>query len=88
MPESAGIFPGVSGSSDDGQHRGRGVVRPPPTSSDASEVEVPRLEPPPPSLEAMVQSTPLKPPAPERPTWPVLVVLVLLAAVLTVYVSR
>jgi hypothetical protein len=86
---SAGILSSVSGSSDDGSHRGRGIVRPPPGPDGDSEVEVPRLEPPPPSLEAMVQSAPLKPQVEQRSSWPVLLVLALLAAVvITAYVSR
>jgi len=79
----------VSGSTDDGSGHARRVVRPPPSSGDSSEVEVPRLEPPPPSLEAMVQSAPRRAPAEkERSSWPLVLVLVLLAAVITAYVSR
>lgn len=90
VPASAGILRIVSGPTDDGSHRARGVVRPPParvSEDGTSSVEVPRLEPPPPSLEAMVQSRPGGRDS-ERATWPLLVALVLLGALITAYVSR
>jgi hypothetical protein len=86
---SAGMFRIVSGPTDGDSARARGLVRPPPTPEDVpSSVEVPRLEPPPQSLEAMVQSAPRKAEAAERSSWPLLVALILLAAVITAYVSR
>lgn len=49
----------MSGENDDVPPRARGAVRPPPSLSpeDAPDaVAVPRMEPPPPSLEAMVEN--------------------------------
>lgn len=83
----------MSGFSDDVPARGRGAVRPPPSESpgDAPDsVDVPRMEPPPPSLEAMVQSRP-------RPSrrqeaagsqWLLWILLVVVSAGITVYVMR
>lgn len=86
---SAGILAIVPGPNDDGSPRARGVVRPPPGAEDEpASVEVPRLEPPPPSLEAMVQSAPRPRESDERLTWPVIVGLVLVAALITAYVWR
>ena len=43
---------------------------PPPPDESAESVDVPRMEPPPPSLEAMVHSRPGAPLSPERqPSW-------------------
>jgi len=80
----------VAGSDHDEPARLRGAVRPPPSSSpeDAPDsVDVPRMEPPPPSLEAMVQSAPASSSAKSRPMWPLLV-LVLLVAAITFFVMR
>jgi len=65
-------------------------VPPPPSSSpeDAPDsVEVPRMDPPPPSLEAMVQSAPASTSAKSRPVWPLLL-LVLVVAAITFFVMR
>ncbi|MES1183105.1 MAG: hypothetical protein ABUL60_04785 [Myxococcales bacterium] len=75
--------------------RARGAVRPPPslTPGDAPEaVEVPRMSPPPPSLEAMVERGARRP-KPKRPEpavsspW-VWVVVALITAALTAYFIR
>ena len=83
----------MSGSSDDVPERRRGAVRPPPSlvPDDAPEsIEVPRMDPPPPSLEAMVHSRPRssrgKPPS--KPSWLVWVLLVAVAAAVSAYVTR
>lgn len=78
-----------SGSNDDTGAPRRGAVLPPPSDApdDAPEaVQVPRMEPPPPSLEAMVQSRAEKP---EPPTpWWVWAIVVVVAALVTGYVMR
>lgn len=66
-------------------------MRPPrPASDDSSpQIEVPRLEPPPPSLEAMVQSAPRSRTVESRTSsWLLWVALVVAAALLTAYVTR
>ena len=77
--------------SDDAPLPKRGVVRPPPSLApdDAPEVEVPRMEPPPPSLEAMVQSTGRgrAKPEPSR-RWLLWLALALVALGITAYVMR
>lgn len=83
----------VPGSSDDVPDRGRGAVRPPPSLSpgDAPDsVDVPRMEPPPPSLEAMVQSRPRSSRRQEATSsgWLLWVLLVVVAAGITAYVTR
>ena len=83
----------VSGSSDDERSRGRGAVRPPPSSvpADAPDlVDVPRMEPPPPSLEAMVQSRPRSSRGRESASssWLLWLLLVVVAAAVTAYVTR
>ncbi|HYP87015.1 MAG TPA: hypothetical protein VEQ59_02665, partial [Polyangiaceae bacterium] len=60
----------MTGPTDDDSARGTSVVRPPPkpSSEDAAPAfEVPRLEPPPPSLEAMVRSARHEPPSKATP---------------------
>ncbi|HXK16848.1 MAG TPA: hypothetical protein VNG33_03505 [Polyangiaceae bacterium] len=83
----------MPGSSDDVPARGRGAVRPPPSLSpeDAPDsVDVPRMEPPPPSLEAMVQSRPRSSRRQETTgsSWLLWVLLVVVAAGITAYVTR
>ena len=83
----------MSGSSDDEAKRGRGAVRPPPSTvpADAPDlVDVPRMEPPPPSLEAMVQSRPRSPRKQEAggSSWLLWVLFVAVAAAVTAYVTR
>lgn len=78
----------MPGSRDD--ERARGAVRPPPSlaSDDAPEsVDVPRMEPPPPSLEAMVQSG-QRTAAESGSSWLLWVALVVVAALVTGYVMR
>lgn len=68
----------------------RGAVWPPPSSSPEDgpdSVDVPRMEPPPPSLEAMVQSAPASGGAKSRPVWPLLL-LVLVVLAITFFVMR
>ena len=82
----------VSGSSDDVPERRRGAVRPPPSlvPDDApAALEVPRMEPPPPSLEAMVQSIDRLPKRTEAaPAWLVWLLIALATAAVTAYVMR
>jgi hypothetical protein len=83
----------VPGSNDDVPARGRGAVRPPPSTvhADAPDlVDVPRMEPPPPSLEAMVQSRPRFSKRREAAgsSWLLWVLLVVVAAGITAYVTR
>jgi len=88
---SAGILRFVPGPTDDGSPRARGAVRPPPAPEAGDlppTIDVPRLEPPPPSLEAMVQSARRDRDAETRSSWPLLVALVVLAGLVTAYVSR
>lgn len=85
----------MPGSSDDVPTRTRGAVRPPPSLApdDAPEViDVPRMEPPPPSLEAMVTSgrprfVRPQPKSPKSSLW-VWLVVALATATITVYVLR
>ena len=80
----------VSGSRDDVPARQRGALPPPGLSpGDAPDVvEVPRMSPPPPSLEAMVQSRNRTPAGSPGPQWLLWIVLVLVAAAVTAYVLR
>jgi hypothetical protein len=81
----------VSGSSDDAPVRQRGAVRPPPSGvpEDAPDaVDVPRMEPPPPSLEAMVQSGQPSQRADPGGSWLPWILLVLVVAGITAYVAR
>ena len=81
----------MSGSSDDAPVRQRGAVRPPPGEApeDAPDaVEVPRMEPPPPSLEAMVQRGQRPQRAEPGGSWLLWILLVLVAAGITAYVAR
>ena len=83
----------MSGTRDDQPVR-RGAVRPPPSTApdDAPEtIDVPRMEPPPASLEAMVHSR--RRVASAQPEshwllWVALLVLVVVAAAITGYVTR
>jgi hypothetical protein len=87
----------VPGENDDVPPRARGAVRPPPslTPGDAPDsIKVPRMEPPPPSLEAMVENRgrrlKRKPPEPKASSlgvW-VVVALALATAALTAYLMR
>lgn len=83
---------GVSGSSDDVPERRRGAVRPPPSPvpDDApASIDVPRMEPPPPSLEAMIQSIerlPKRPPP--GSSWLVWLLVGLVMALVAAYVMR
>lgn len=81
----------VSAPDDDAPAPRRGAVRPPPSlvPDDAPDtLDVPRLEPPPPSLEAMVQSA-VRTPRPESSaSWLLWVALVIVAAGVTAYVMR
>jgi hypothetical protein len=82
----------VPGIDDDAPAPRRGAVPPPPSLApdDAPAlIEVPRMEPPPPSLEAMVQSAGR--PSRRRDTgnsWPLWIAVVVVAAVITFYVTR
>ncbi|HEX2872104.1 MAG TPA: hypothetical protein VHP33_12625 [Polyangiaceae bacterium] len=82
----------MSGSSDDVPARSRGAVPPPPSSApgDAPEpIDVPRMDPPPPSLEAMVTSTrPTLRKAEPATSWWVWLVVALLTAAVSAYVLR
>jgi len=83
----------VSGSSNDVPGRSRGAVRPPPSSvpADAPDlVDVPRMEPPPPSLEAMVQSRPRSSRRREAAcsSWLPWLLFVVVAAAVTAYITR
>jgi hypothetical protein len=87
----------VPGENDDVPPRARGAVRPPPSLSpeDAPDsVAVPRMEPLPPSLEAMVDNRgrPTRPKPPEAKTPPVqawvVVAVTLVLAVLTAFLMR
>ena len=68
------------------------AVRPPPSlvPDDApASIQVPRMEPPPPSLEAMVQSVDRLPKRPEpKSQWLLWVLLVAVAAAISAYVTR
>ncbi len=82
----------MSGSSDDVPERRRGAVRPPPSlvPDDApASIDVPRMEPPPPSLEAMVQSVDRQPKRPETAaSWLPWLLVALVTAAVTAYVMR
>jgi hypothetical protein len=81
----------VSGESDDAPRPKRGAVRPPPSLApdDAPpSVDVPRMDPPPPSLEAMVQSNRREAESEAGPAWWLWVLLVLAGAAVTAYVMR
>jgi len=76
------------GDDDDGEPVRRRDFVPPPPDEGPDSVHFPRMEPPPASLEAMVQSR-NRAPQPEAPgSWWVWVVLALAAAVITGYVMR
>ncbi|HVY31718.1 MAG TPA: hypothetical protein VHB79_34520 [Polyangiaceae bacterium] len=69
----------------------RGAVPPPPslTPDDAPDtLEVPRLEPPPPSLEAMVHSVARRPEPKSSNSWLLWLALVVVAVGVTAYVMR
>lgn len=79
----------MSESGDDEPAARRGAVPPPPSSDEGlPSVHMPRMEPPPPSLEAMIQSRsrPSEPAA--SSSWLLWVALIVLAAVVTGYVTR
>jgi hypothetical protein len=78
-----------SGDNDDGERAPRrGAVVPPPPDDSPESVHLPRMEPPPSSLEAMVQNhSRRRQPEAETGWWP-WVVLVLVAAAITGYVMR
>lgn len=79
-----------SGSDDDAPPPSRGAV-PPPASlapGDAPAIQVPRMDPPPPSLEAMVQSARRSPTPEAGSSWWLWVALVVAAAAITGYVMR
>jgi hypothetical protein len=87
----------VPGENDDVPPRARGAVRPPPSFSpeDAPDsIDVPRMDPPPPSLEAMVENRgrrlKRRPPVPKASSlWLVVVVALAFAtAALTAYLLR
>jgi hypothetical protein len=83
----------VPGSSDDVPARSRGAVPPPPSlvPDDAPEpIDVPRMEPPPPSLEAMVTSNrPRHRKAePAATSWWIWLGVALLTAAVSAYVLR
>jgi hypothetical protein len=79
----------VSGESDDSpkSSRKRGLVTPPPPDAPAT-VDVPRMEPPPASLEAMVNSAKRGNERRESSPWLFIAVLIVAAAALTSYVMR
>lgn len=70
--------------------RKRGAVPPPPHSADdaPAPVDVPRMEPPPPSLEAMIKSTRSAPAAERSMRWLLVLVMVAMAVAATSYVMR
>jgi hypothetical protein len=80
----------VSGSGDDERAPRRGAVPPPGLApGEAPEsLHIQRLEPPPSSLEAMVQSQGRRPKEEGKTSWLVWVVGLLLAAAVTAYVMR
>jgi hypothetical protein len=81
----------VSGSHDDAPARRRGAVPPPPSLApdDAPDsIRVPRMEPPPPSLEAMVQSGQRGDSEPPATPWWVWALLLAAAVAVTGYVMR
>ena len=76
------------GDEDDGEPvRRRGAVPPPPDETTDS-VHLPRMEPPPASLGAMVQNRRNAPKPEAGPGWWVWVVVVVAAALITGYVMR
>jgi len=77
----------VSGESDDANAPRRGAVRPPPSDA-PSHVDVPRMEPPPPSLEAMVRSSRQDARRDAGGTWLLWLALLVVAVAVTAYVAR
>jgi hypothetical protein len=77
----------VSDPGDDEPAPRRGAVPPPPDEGPES-VHLPRMEPPPASLEAMIQSGNRARPAEAGSSWLLWVALVVVAAVITGYVMR
>lgn len=76
----------MPGESDDVPVPRRGAVRPPPSGAPAS-VDVPRMEPPPPSLEAMVGSSRREAKG-AGGAWLLWLAVVLVAVGLTAYLTR
>lgn len=77
----------MPGDRDDENAPRRGAVRPPPSDA-PSRVEVPRMEPPPPSLEAMVQSNRQDARPDARGSWLLWLALFVVAVAVTAYVAR
>lgn len=78
----------MSGPDDEPAPR-RGAVPPPPSSDEGLDsVHMPRMEPPPPSLEAMIQSRARVEEPTGGPSWWLWLVLIVVAAVVTGYVMR
>jgi hypothetical protein len=73
---------------DDAEPRPKRGAVPPPPDEDPASVHLPRMEPPPASLGAMVQSRRKAPPRETGNAWWLWALLILLAALLTGYVTR
>jgi len=68
--------------------RGSRHYLPPPPGDSSESVDVPRMDPPPPSLEAMVRSKPGVPLSAERgPSWRWTVLLILAIGVIAYYLG-
>lgn len=77
-----------AGDNDDGERAPRRGAVPPPPDESTDSVRLPRMDPPPSSLEAMVKSrSRAREPKAEASWWP-WVVLVLMAAAITGYVMK
>ena len=72
----------------DDKPRGSRHYLPPPPDGSAESVDVPRMEPPPASLEAMVRSRPGAPLPPERqPPWLWVTLIVIVIGAIAYYVG-
>ncbi|HYJ07828.1 MAG TPA: hypothetical protein VEX18_02440 [Polyangiaceae bacterium] len=79
----------MSGPGDDEPAPRRGAVPPPPSPGEGPDsVHLPRMEPPPPSLEAMIQSRGGSARSESGSSWPLWVALLVVAAAVTGYVMR
>ena len=79
----------MSGPGDDEPAPRRGAVLPPPSPDEGPEsVHMPRMEPPPPSLEAMIQSRSRANEPEGGMSWLLWVALIVAAAAITGYVMR
>lgn len=79
----------MSDPGDDERAPRRGAVPPPPSPGEGPDsVHLPRMEPPPPSLEAMIQSRGGPPSSKSGSSWLLWVALLVLAVAVTGYVMR